>query len=200
MLIAQRNTVSNSTPELSQLPQLWPDMLVVSCPRPGFVFCVPRFVLRVAIFGHLMVGVRRNGENRGTVPLLLLPLNPGSFLATVLISEAANMSHCLSIRVVLNSGHESWVKFEVRVLVPTVPVARRTGPGQGPFVQIQTGISNAVILSAGLCSTQFFLDWLDSFDSFDNPDYSTLTQLIWARVEPKVLTQNLLMIFIVYSM
>ena len=39
--------------------------------------------------------------------LVLLPLNPGSFLATVLISEAANMSHCLGIRVVLNSGHES---------------------------------------------------------------------------------------------
>ena len=71
---------------------------------------VPSFVLRAPIFGHLMVGVRRNGEDRGTVPpppLLLLPLNPGSFLATVLISEAANMYHCLSIRVVLNSGHES---------------------------------------------------------------------------------------------
>ena len=127
MLIAQWTTVLNSTPEFSQLPQLWPDMLVASCPRPGFVFRaprfvfrvprfvfrVPRFVLRAPIFGHLMVGVRRNEEDRGTVaPLLLLPLNPGSFLATVIISEAANMSHCLSIRVVLNSGHESWVKFD----------------------------------------------------------------------------------------
>ena len=83
---------------------------------------------------------------------------------------------------------------EVRVLVPTVPVAKRTGPGQGPFVHIQTGISNDVILSARLCSTQFFSDWLDS-DSFDNPDDSTLTQLIWVRVEPKVLTQILLMIY-----
>ena len=74
-------------------------MLVVSCPRPGFVFRaprfvfrVPRFVLRAPIFGHLMVDVRRNGEDRGTVPpLLLLPLNPGSFLATVFMSEAANI-------------------------------------------------------------------------------------------------------------
>ena len=40
----------------------------------------------------------------------------------------------------------------------------------------------------------FFSDWLDS-DSFDNPDDSTLIQLIWVRVEPKVLTQILLMIY-----
>ena len=46
-------------------------MLVVSCPRPRFMFRVPRFVLRAPIFGHLMVGVRRNEEDRGTVPLPL---------------------------------------------------------------------------------------------------------------------------------
>ena len=105
------------------------------------MFRVPKFVLRDPIFGHLMVGVRRNEEDRGTVPgtrsLLLLPLNPGSFLATVLISEAANMYHCLSTRVVLNSDHESSVKFDS---IPT----------QTSRVRVQSAVNIKVMSRVGV--------------------------------------------------